>query len=106
MCVRTYKWAALEDSTPINASITSIPSTDPNENVMLKPDVYIDTSCYNPLCTHHIYALQTVPDSLLYKALCSAVLDVDYSPTGKEFVSGSYDKSLRIFPCETSRSRY
>ena len=36
----------------------------------------------------------------------SPVLDVDYSPTGKEFVSGSYDKSVRIFPCETSRSRY
>lgn len=27
----------------------------------------------------------------------SAVVDVDYSPTGQEFVSGSYDKSVRIF---------
>ncbi|CAH1772969.1 unnamed protein product [Owenia fusiformis] len=35
----------------------------------------------------------------------SAVLDVDYSPTGKEFVSGSYDKSIRIFPIEKGRSR-
>lgn len=26
-----------------------------------------------------------------------AVVDVDYSPTGREFVSGSYDKSIRIF---------
>lgn len=26
-----------------------------------------------------------------------AVLDVDYSPTGKEFVSGSYDRTIRIF---------
>ncbi|KAK2161137.1 hypothetical protein NP493_1602g00015 [Ridgeia piscesae] len=41
----------------------------------------------------------------VHKDHVSAVLDVDYSPTGKEFVSGSYDKSLRIFPCETSRSR-
>eukprot|EP01132_Coremiostelium_polycephalum_P006105 gene6105-7608_t len=33
------------------------------------------------------------------------VLDVDYSPTGKEFVTGSYDKTIRIFPVETFKSR-
>ncbi len=36
----------------------------------------------------------------------SAVLDVEYSPTGKEFVSGSFDKTLRIFPADQGRSRY
>ena len=36
----------------------------------------------------------------------SAVLDVDYSPTGREFVSASFDKSIRIFPVDKSRSRY
>ncbi|XP_072426721.1 DDB1- and CUL4-associated factor 13 [Chiloscyllium punctatum] len=35
----------------------------------------------------------------------SAVLDVDYSPTGKEFVSASFDKSIRIFPTNKGRSR-
>lgn len=35
----------------------------------------------------------------------SAVLDVDYSPTGKEFVSASFDKSIRIFPVDKSHSR-
>ncbi|XP_014668035.1 PREDICTED: DDB1- and CUL4-associated factor 13-like [Priapulus caudatus] len=35
----------------------------------------------------------------------SAVLDVDYSPTGKEIVSGSYDKTIRIFPANKGRSR-
>lgn len=34
-----------------------------------------------------------------------AVIDVDYSPTGKEFVSGSYDKSIRIFEVHKGRSR-
>ncbi|XP_043580531.1 DDB1- and CUL4-associated factor 13 [Bombus pyrosoma] len=34
-----------------------------------------------------------------------AVTDVDYSPTGKEFVSGSYDKSIRIFEINKGRSR-
>lgn len=35
----------------------------------------------------------------------SAVLDVDYSPTGQEFVSGSYDKTIRIFERDSGRSR-
>lgn len=34
-----------------------------------------------------------------------AVMDVDYSPTGKEFVSGSYDKTIRIFEVNKGRSR-
>lgn len=34
-----------------------------------------------------------------------AVLDVDYSPTGREFVSGSFDKTLRIFKIDAGRSR-
>ncbi|CAG0887728.1 unnamed protein product [Darwinula stevensoni] len=35
----------------------------------------------------------------------SAVIDLDFAPTGKEFVSGSYDKTIRIFPIEKGRSR-
>lgn len=34
-----------------------------------------------------------------------AVLDVDYSPTGREFVSGSYDRTIRIFPSDRGQSR-
>merc|ERR1719189_3300340 len=34
-----------------------------------------------------------------------AVIDVEYAPTGKEFVSGSYDKTIRIFPTDSGRSR-
>lgn len=30
---------------------------------------------------------------------------VDYSPTGKEFVSGSYDKTIRIYDVEKTNSR-
>lgn len=35
----------------------------------------------------------------------SAVIDVDYSPTGREVVAGSYDKTIRIFPVDKGRSR-
>lgn len=29
-------------------------------------------------------------------------MDIDYSPTGREFVSASYDKTIRIFPSKSS----
>ena len=35
----------------------------------------------------------------------SAVMDVDYSPTGRDFVAGSYDRSLRIFGHTGGHSR-
>ena len=41
----------------------------------------------------------------IHKDHISAVIDVDYSPTGREFVSGSYDKTIRIFGAEEGHSR-
>ncbi|KAF9591944.1 hypothetical protein IFM89_010302 [Coptis chinensis] len=35
----------------------------------------------------------------------SAVMDIDYSPTGREFVTGSYDRSVRIFQYNGGHSR-
>lgn len=42
---------------------------------------------------------------VVHKDHVMAVLDVDYSPTGTEFVSGSFDKTLRIFGSESGHSR-
>lgn len=41
----------------------------------------------------------------IHKDHTSAVIDVAYSPTGKELVSGSYDKTVRIFQVNKGRSR-
>lgn len=35
----------------------------------------------------------------------SAVIDVDYAPTGKEFVSGGYDRTVRIYEADKGHSR-
>ncbi|KAK4714392.1 hypothetical protein R3W88_020299 [Solanum pinnatisectum] len=35
----------------------------------------------------------------------SSVMDIDYSPTGREFVTGSYDRSVRIFKYNGGHSR-
>lgn len=42
----------------------------------------------------------------IHKDHVAAVIDVDYAPTGKEFVSGSYDKTVRIFAADKGHSRY
>jgi WD repeat and SOF domain-containing protein 1 len=42
---------------------------------------------------------------LIHKDHVSAVLDVSFSPTGREFVSGSYDRTVRIFKATSGRSR-
>eukprot|EP00656_Telonema_subtile_P029261 TRINITY_DN3241_c0_g1_i5.p1 TRINITY_DN3241_c0_g1~~TRINITY_DN3241_c0_g1_i5.p1 ORF type:complete len:454 (+),score=97.97 TRINITY_DN3241_c0_g1_i5:197-1558(+) len=43
------------------------------------------------ICVHHDFV--------------SAVIDVDYSPTGREFVAGGYDRTVRIFPSTAGHSR-
>ena len=43
---------------------------------------------------------------MVHKGHTLAVMDVDYSPTGQEFVSGSYDRSLRVFKVDRVKSRY
>ena len=57
---------------------------------------------------HNLYSFDM---RKLDKALCvhkdhvSAVMDIDYSPTGKEFVTGSYDRTVRIFGNTAGHSR-
>ncbi|CAG0887048.1 unnamed protein product [Cyprideis torosa] len=41
----------------------------------------------------------------IHKDHVSAVVDVDYCPTGQELVSAGYDKTIRIFPVEKLRGR-
>lgn len=42
---------------------------------------------------------------IIHKDHVNAVLDIDFAPTGKEFVSASFDKSIRIFKATDGRSR-
>lgn len=42
---------------------------------------------------------------LVHKDHLNAVMDVKYSPTGREFVTGSYDKTIRIFKSDQSKSK-
>lgn len=54
----------------------------------------------------HTYDMRNLSTPLcLHKDHTAAVIALDYSPTGREIVSGSYDKTLRIFPSRSGHSR-
>ena len=57
---------------------------------------------------HHIYSFdmrKTDKALMVHKDHVAAVMDVAFSPTGREFVSGGYDRSLRLFKTNEGRSR-
>ena len=43
---------------------------------------------------------------IIHKDHIGAILDIDYSPTGEHFVTGSFDKTIRIFPYNSGISKH
>ena len=58
-----------------------------------------DHNCYT-FDMRYMSAARTV-----FKDHVAAVLDLDYSPTGQEIVTGSYDHTVRIFRENEFKSR-
>ncbi|KCV72407.1 hypothetical protein H696_01803 [Fonticula alba] len=58
-----------------------------------------DHNCYTFDMRNMSSALNILKDHV------SAVMDIDYSPTGKEIVTGSYDCSIRLFRANEGHSR-
>ncbi|KAL0582958.1 hypothetical protein ABG067_007091 [Albugo candida] len=57
---------------------------------------------------HNLYTFDTRKLQralMVHKDHVSAVMDIAYSPTGHEFVSGSYDRTVRIFNIRSAKSR-
>jgi WD repeat and SOF domain-containing protein 1 len=58
-----------------------------------------DSNCY----TFDMRNLDKI--RMIHKDHILAILDIDYSPTGKNFVTGSFDKTIRIFDINSGVSR-
>ena len=58
-----------------------------------------DHSCYS-------YDMRKLDRAMnVHKDHVSSVMSIAYSPTGQEFVTGSYDRTVRIFGSRDGRSR-
>lgn len=54
----------------------------------------------------YLWDMRKLKKSLnVYKDHVSSVMDVDFSPTGEELVTGSYDKTIRIFKTRSGHLR-
>lgn len=83
----------------------------------LKMTLRVNKLAWNPMeafiftCASEDYNLYTFDSRYLKTAVnvhqdhVEAVTCLDYSPTGREFVSGSYDKSIRVFEVNKGHSR-
>jgi WD repeat and SOF domain-containing protein 1 len=54
----------------------------------------------------YLWDMRNLNKSLnVYKDHVAAVMDIDFSPTGEEVVTGSYDRTIRIFHSRSGHSR-
>lgn len=92
----------LRTSTPVRKLIMQTKSNAIAWNPMeaLNFTVASDDSCLYTYDMRHLDSATCV-----HKDFVSAVMDVDYSPTGREFVAGSYDRSVRIFAFNGGHSK-
>ncbi|XP_008800979.1 DDB1- and CUL4-associated factor 13 [Phoenix dactylifera] len=73
--------------------------------------------CWNPMepmnftaanedCNCYSYDARKLNEAkVVHRDHVSAVMDIDYSPTGREFVTGSYDRTVRLFQYNGDHSR-
>ncbi|KAK0091426.1 hypothetical protein PV326_003254, partial [Microctonus aethiopoides] len=129
--IKTFKWGvdSLHDVkfNPVQTNLLAACASDrsiilydtrdtgPLRKVVMK--LRTNRMAWNPMeaytftCANEDYNLYTFDSRKLktpvnvYMDHVGAVTDVDYSPTGKEFVSGSYDKSIRIYEVNKGHSR-
>jgi WD repeat and SOF domain-containing protein 1 len=60
----------------------------------------------NEDCNLYTYDMRNMSSAIcVHRDFTSSVTDIDYSPTGREFVAGSYDRSIRIYPFNKGHSR-
>ena len=129
--ISTYTWGADTINTlRFNHTEVSVFASSGTDRTVTLYDVRYDSPlaklvlrmktnaiCWNPMEAfnftvanedHQLYTfdMRKMTSALnVYKDHVSAVLDVDYSPTGEELVTGSYDQTIRIFRTKEGRSR-
>ncbi|KAJ7552676.1 hypothetical protein O6H91_06G118500 [Diphasiastrum complanatum] len=75
-------------------------------SVAWNPREALNFTAANEDCNCYSYDMRKLGfATCIHKDHVSAVMDIDYSPTGREFVTGSYDRTVRIFTYNGGHSR-
>src|SRR5204862_8191678 len=99
---RTILRYCVRSTMPVSKLVTQLKSNSISWNSMEAFNFAAASEDHNV----YIYDMRKMNRALnVMKGHVSAVLDVDFSPTGEELVSGSYDRSIRIFRSREGHSR-
>uniref|UniRef100_A0A0D6R4A4 DDB1- and CUL4-associated factor 13 n=1 Tax=Araucaria cunninghamii TaxID=56994 RepID=A0A0D6R4A4_ARACU len=77
-----------------------------NNAIAWNPREPMNFTAANEDCNCYSYDMRRMNISTcVHQDHISSVMDIDYSPSGREFVTGSYDRTVRIFPYNAGHSR-
>jgi WD repeat and SOF domain-containing protein 1 len=77
-----------------------------NNAIAWNPREPMNFTAVNEDCNCYSYDMRRMNiSSCVHQDHVSAVMDIDYSPSGREFVTGSYDRTVRIFPYNAGHNR-
>ncbi|GMY10206.1 DDB1- and CUL4-associated factor 13 [Fagus crenata] len=89
-----------------NPKITKVIMQTRTNSIAWNPMEPMNFTAANEDCNCYSYDFTKLNEArMVHKDHVSAVMDIDYSPTGREFVTGSYDRTVRIFPYNGGHSR-
>lgn len=91
-------------NTPVRRLVLSHRTNDISWNPMEAMNFAVANDDHNSY-TYDMRKLSSFGAMVVHQDHTAAVMSIDYSPTGQEFVTGSYDKTIRIFSHNSGRSR-
>lgn len=90
----------------LSSPATKIIMMTKTNSIAWNPMEPMNFTAANEDCNCYSYDARKLNEArCVHKDHVSAVLDIDYAPTGREFVTGSYDRTVRIFQYNGGHSR-
>ncbi|KNA15888.1 hypothetical protein SOVF_094180 [Spinacia oleracea] len=90
----------------LSTPATKIIMQTKTNSISWNPMEPLNFTAANEDCNCYSYDLRHLTQAkCVHQDHVSAVMDIDYSPTGQEFVTGSYDRTVRIFSKNGGHSR-
>lgn len=92
----------IRTNTPVHKVVTSLR----NNCITWNPMEAFNFATGNEDHNGYLYDMRNLQKTLkVYKGHVGAIMDVDFAPTGQELVTGSYDKTIRLWKTLDGRSK-